>query len=305
MRIFAMVAVLLLAACAGPAPRDRASHPAPSGTGKGGYYQNDGPGANPPANIEAVPDAQPRYEPLHRFANRPYTVFGREYVPAVAHRPFQERGIASWYGRQFHGQKTSIGETYDMYAMSAAHPTLPLPSYARVTSLATGRSVVLRVNDRGPFHAGRIIDLSYAAAHKLGIAQKGSGEVQVQAILPGEASEPPSVTAATPRLPPPAPISPPIASAPAAVLPVAEERAGFYLQLGAFGNFANAETFLKHVQAHVVWLGENAHIAQRQSLFRVQMGPYADAGEARRVGDLVREAMEVEPTLREAPQSGQ
>jgi len=299
MRIVAMLAVALLAACAVPAPRERGPASGSGGSGKGGYYQNDGPGASPPGNIEAIPDAQPRYEPLHRFANRPYTVFGREYVPAVAHRPFQERGIASWYGRQFHGQKTSIGETYDMYAMSAAHPTLPLPSYARVTSLASGRSVVVRVNDRGPFHGGRIIDLSYAAAHKLGIAQKGSGEVLVQAILPGEASEP-AAAAATPRLPPAAAVS---AAAPAPAtqpIPVAEERAGFYLQLGAFGNFANAEAFLKHVQAHVVWLGENAHISQRAGFYRVQMGPYPDAGEARRVGDLVRDAMEVEPTLREA-----
>ncbi len=300
MRRAILLAALLLTACAAPAPRDRGTAPAPSGTPRGGYYQNDGPGANPPANLDAIPDAQPRYEPLHRFANRPYTVFGREYVPAVAHRPYQERGIASWYGRQFHGQKTSIGETYDMYAMSAAHPTLPLPSYARVTQVATGRSVVVRVNDRGPFHAGRVIDLSYVAAHKLGIAQKGSGEVLVEAILPGETAELTAVAAATPRLPPAGPVAPPLAATPPSVLPVAEERAGYYLQLGAFGNFANAEIFLKHVQSHVVWLGENAHIAPSQGLFKVQMGPYPDAGEARRVGNLVREAMEVEPTLREA-----
>ena len=113
-------------------------------------------------------------------------MFGREYVPATSLRPYKERGIASWYGRKFHGEKTSIGETYDMYAMTAAHPTLPLPSYARVTSVATGKSVVVRVNDRGPFLHGRVIDLSYAAAYRIGIAQKGSGEVEVEAIIPGE-----------------------------------------------------------------------------------------------------------------------
>ena len=138
-----------------------------------------------PIDLDAIPDAVPRTEPLHRFANRPYAVLGREYVPATSLRPYRERGIASWYGRKFHGQKTSIGEIYDMYAMTAAHPTLPLPSYARVTSVATGKSVVVRVNDRGPFLHGRVIDLSYAAAHRLGIAQKGSGEVEVEAILPG------------------------------------------------------------------------------------------------------------------------
>ena len=130
----------------------------------------------------------PRAEPLHRFANRPYTVLGRDYVPATSLRPYRERGVASWYGRKFHGQKTSTGEIYDMYAMTAAHPTLPLPSYARVTNPATGVSVVVRVNDRGPFLHGRVIDLSFAAAHKLGIAQRGSGEVEVEAVLPGEAT---------------------------------------------------------------------------------------------------------------------
>jgi rare lipoprotein A len=104
------------------------------------YYKDDGPGDSVPANLDAIPDAVPRLEPLHRFANRPYSVFGREYVPATSLRPYRERGIASWYGRRFHGEKTSTGEIYDMYAMTAAHPTLPLPSYATVTSVATARA---------------------------------------------------------------------------------------------------------------------------------------------------------------------
>jgi rare lipoprotein A len=181
--------VLILAAC-GTAPLRDATPPpgapAPPPTG-GGYYKADGPGDNPPANLDAIPDAVPRAEPLHRFANRPYTVLGRAYVPATTLRTYRERGVASWYGRKFHGQKTSTGEAYDMYAMTAAHPTLPLPSYARVTNLANGRSVVVRVNDRGPFLHDRLIDLSYAAAYRLGIAQRGSGEVEVEAILPGAA----------------------------------------------------------------------------------------------------------------------
>ena len=158
----------------------------PAPPAKPGYYKDDGPGENVPSNLDSIPEARPRPEPLSRSANRPYTVFGREYVPATSLRPYKERGIASWYGRKFHGEKTSIGETYDMYAMTAAHPTLPLPSYARVTSVATGKSVVVRVNDRGPFLHGRVIDLSYAAAYRIGIAQKGSGEVEVEAIIPGE-----------------------------------------------------------------------------------------------------------------------
>ncbi len=150
----------------------------------GGYYKDDGPGEHPPANLDALPDAVPRLEPLNRFANRPYSVFGVDYVPATSLRAYRERGLASWYGRKFHNQKTATGEVYDMYAMTAAHPTLPLPSYARVTSLASGKSVIVRVNDRGPFHPGRVIDLSYAAAYRIGIAQRGSGEVEVESVLP-------------------------------------------------------------------------------------------------------------------------
>ena len=166
----------LLAACSTAPPSAPPAPPAATPSTK--YYKDDGPGEAPPANLEQIPDATPRLEPLHRFANRPYTVLGRDYVPATALRNYKERGIASWYGRKFHGQKTSIGETYDMYAMTAAHPTLPLPSFARVTNVATGKSVVVRVNDRGPFLHGRIIDLSYAAAYRVGIASKGSGEVR-------------------------------------------------------------------------------------------------------------------------------
>src|SRR3954465_14459910 len=153
--------VLLLAACSST-PRS------------GGYYKDDGPDANPPANLAGIADAVPRNEPLHKYANRPYEVFGKKYVPLASVQAFSQRGTASWYGKKFHGQKTSSGETYDMYKMTAAHPTLPLPPYARVTNVSTGKSVAVRVNDRGPFLHDRIIDLSYAAAQKLGIAQSGS-----------------------------------------------------------------------------------------------------------------------------------
>jgi rare lipoprotein A len=156
------------------------------GRKRGGYYKDDGPDANPPSNLDSVPDAEPRIEPLASGANRPYVVFGKRYVPDTSDRPYTQRGIASWYGKKFHGNSTSIGEPYNMYSMTAAHPTLPLPSYARVTSAINGRSVIVRVNDRGPFHDNRIMDLSYAAAYKLGILGPGSGEVTVQRILPDE-----------------------------------------------------------------------------------------------------------------------
>jgi rare lipoprotein A len=149
----------------------------------GGYYKDDGPHEKPPANLDRIADAVPRAEPLHKFANRPYEALGKKYVPMTAVQPFRQRGAASWYGKRYHGQKTSSGEVYDMYQMTAAHPTLPIPSYVRVTSVANGKSVVVRINDRGPFHAGRIIDLSYVAAHKLGYIAAGSTQVEVEAIV--------------------------------------------------------------------------------------------------------------------------
>ena len=171
MKRAALFAFALLAAC--------------SSTNKGGYYKDDGPGSRSPSSLASIPDARPRVEPLHKFANKPYEVFGRKYVPLASLQPYKQRGVASWYGKRFHGQKTASGETYDMYAMTAAHPILPIPSYARVTSVKTGRQVIVRINDRGPFHGGRAIDLSYAAASRLGFIESGSGEVVIQSIRPG------------------------------------------------------------------------------------------------------------------------
>lgn len=151
----------------------------------GGYYKDDGPGDS--AKLASIPDAVPRAEPLHRWANRPYEAMGRKYVPLTRVGVYTQRGTASWYGKRFHGKPTSSGEPYDMYKMSAAHPILPIPSYVRVTNVANRRSVVVRVNDRGPFHAGRAIDLSYAAASKLGYLTQGSAEVQIEQIVPGGA----------------------------------------------------------------------------------------------------------------------
>ena len=276
----------LLAACSStpkkespPAP----SAPPPSSTK---YYKDDGPGENPPANLDAIPDAVPRLEPLNRFANRPYTVLGKDYVPATSLRPYKERGVASWYGRKFHGQKTSNGETYDMYAMTAAHPTLPLPSYARVTNIATGRSVVVRVNDRGPFLHDRIIDLSYAAANRIGTAAKGSGEVIVEAIIPGEGTVvaasplPPVVAAAALR-----PVEPPQAAAVSV-----ETSGGFSVQLGAFQNNVNAQNFLAHVQGQLATAQVEPKVREAGGLYRVYVGPYPDRDEAKRVADRLTSA---------------
>src|SRR6476661_1285952 len=298
------VLAVLVAGCSSSPPRETPRSPGsaplavpPPASGK--YYLDDGPGLNPPANLDAVPDAVPRLEPLHRAANRPYAVLGREYVPATSLKPYQERGIASWYGRKFHGQKTSIGEKYDMYGMTAAHPTLPLPSYARVTSVASGKSVVVRVNDRGPFLHDRIIDLSFAAAHRLGIAQNGSGEVDVQAILPGtNAQSRPSSQTPLPTVASAPVVTAPLAPANAVAQasgppddpPVASVVGGYSVQLGAFANFANAQAFLVHVQNQLSAAQVEAKIRQAGGLYRVYIGPYPARVDADRVGERITQA---------------
>lgn len=306
-------AALLLAACSSAPPKPGASSvpaastastaPAPTPSTK--YYKDDGPG-EAPANLDQIPDAVPRLEALSRFSNRPYTVLGRDYVPATSLRPYKERGIASWYGRKFHGQKTSNGETYDMYAMTAAHPTLPLPSYVRVTNVATGKSVVVRVNDRGPFLHGRIIDLSYAAAHRIGTAAKGSGEVEVEAIIPGSS---PAMLATAP-LPPvglAAPSGATGASSPSAggttttplrpidaPAPISRDAGGgFSVQLGAFQNFTNAQNFQAHIQSQLATAQVEPKVRETAGLYRVYVGPYADRDEARRVADRISGAFGV------------
>lgn len=233
---------------------------APSKSG-GGYYLDDGPGANPPADLGEIPDAIPRAEPINFATTRPYTVLGRTYRPFTHHQPYRARGLASWYGKRYHGNQTSNGETYDMYAMTAAHTVLPLPSYARVTNLGNGRTVVVRVNDRGPFHDKRVVDLSYAAAYKLGFVNQGSTMVEVEAILPGEMSPPSEpVIAATQPLP--------------RAGPPDSGESGIFLQLGAFSVLDNAQGFVRRMRSDVSWLGDRIHLYKSGNLYKVHAGPY-------------------------------
>lgn len=149
---------------------------------RGGYYQNDGPPDRAPSDVASTPDAVPKVEPFLARANRPYVALGRSYTPLTTDVAFRERGLASWYGKQFHGNRTASGEIYDMFAMTAAHPTLPLPSYVRVTGVRSRQSIIVRVNDRGPFKSDRVIDLSYAAASRLGFVAAGTGQVEIERI---------------------------------------------------------------------------------------------------------------------------
>jgi rare lipoprotein A len=255
--LYAGVAALTLAlAGCGSTPPVAGKTSAPAQTAKsGGYYLDDGPEAAPPPNLDAIPDAVPRDEPLHRYANRPYDALGSRYTPQTERRAHSEEGVASWYGKRFHGKKTASGERYDMYAMTAAHPTLPIPSYVRVTSLANGKTVVVRINDRGPFHKQRIIDLSYAAAAKLGYIGKGFTRVTVETLDPvyydttGEAIE-----------------------------------QGVYLQVGAFSSSDNAQQLLARLSRELDLDTDQTRIVLNGKLHRVQLGPYPsdDAAESDR-----------------------
>jgi rare lipoprotein A len=256
-------------------------------------------------------------EPLHRGTQRPYTVMGRSYTPMTRLEPYRARGIATWYGRRYHGKSTASGEPYDMYAMTAAHTVLPIPSYVRVTNVANGRSVVVRVNDRGPFIGDRLIDLSYTAAHRLGIIGAGSGMVEVESIIPGvtPAAAPPVASAPVPApapaavietvaLPPPAPVTatPLPASTPApapvpATAAAATAISGTWLQFGAFGVQANAETYLARLQAQADWLAGTLRIHHGDGLFRVQAGPYASDAAAREAAERAGQALGAKPVV--------
>lgn len=273
--------VLLLAAC-GSAPTRQTSGTQPSVSSGGGYLPGDGPGNEDTARLAAVADAVPRNEPLHPYANRPYEALGKRYVPLTAPGHYKERGMASWYGKKFHGQRTSSGEVYNMYAMSAAHKTLPIPSYARVTNLRNGKSVIVRVNDRGPFLHDRIMDVSYAAAYKLGMLNSGSTEVEVESILPGQSSVITQAAAAEPVQV--APLAPEPAPAPAPVIASTAASAAsgqVFLQLGSFRSPEGAESFLEHMRDELGDLGKQVVLYAHGGLTRVHLGPYRTADEAR------------------------
>ncbi len=263
---------MIIAGCGSTPSRPAASKP-------GGYYLDDGPGSNPPANLESVADPMPKIEPINKYTSRPYAVLGRAYRPYPQLTPYKARGVASWYGKRYHGQKTSSGEVYDMYAMTAAHTILPLPSYARVTNVATGKSVVVRVNDRGPFHEDRLIDLSYLAAQRLGLLGRGSGIVEVEAIIPGNEATP--VTSA----------GLPEADAAPAPAAVTAEPGGIYVQLGAFAVAQNADAFLRKMRLDLRWLSYSMSVYRNDGVYRVQAGPYSSREEAGRAAQRVQKEL--------------
>ena len=248
-RLLALVLALALGACASGPPRHRPGPPVATSPGPAAPRAAPALDSAPrPADAEllALPDAVPATEPRARFGNPAfYDVFGQRYVVLPTARGYVERGVASWYGPDFHGVRTSIGEPYDMYGMTAAHKTLPLPAYARVTNLRNGRSIIVRINDRGPFKANRIIDLSYAAALKLDVVREGTAPVEVQALEPGD----------VPDSPPP-------------------RQAVLYAQAGAFAVEDNALRLRDHLAAAGVGqITVHADTVGGRTLYRVRVGP--------------------------------
>lgn len=276
----------LLTGCSGSRPRPSAPHWHPSrgaAAAPGSRFHDDinrpqasryrdssdSVPAGPPPDISALAEPVPRVEPRSLYGNKsPYTVLGRTYRVLPTARGYDERGIASFYGNKFHGYKTSNLENYDMYAFTAASKVLPLPSYARVTNLDNGKSVIVRINDRGPFHAGRVIDLSYVAAVKIGIWPRGTGRVEVQGIDPGQPlAEPPPPPAVTDR---------------------SDARPGIFLQVGAFADVANAERVAQRLRdAHfapvqVIEAKVDGHVVRR-----VVLGPLPDRTDADRISERI------------------
>ena len=277
-----LLLALLLSACAGsrhrsdriparpPGQVERAPSPPSRDAGfhddlsrpQSSRYRDGNDSVPPPFDVSKLVEPVPKVEPRSHYGNNsPYTVNGRTYRVLPSARGYDERGIASFYGTKFQGYKTSSLETYDMYAFSAASTTLPLPSYARVTNLENGKSVIVRVNDRGPFHQNRLIDLSYAAAVKIGIWPKGTGLVEVRGIDPRQPAR---------ELPPP--------------VVVTGRHPGIYLQVGAFSDIGNAERLAQRLrQAGLGTVQVTEAMVNGQRVQRVRVGPLADVASADQV----------------------
>jgi rare lipoprotein A len=238
-------------------------------------------------------------EPLNRATSRPYTVMGKNFTPMTALAPYRERGAATWYGRRYHGKQTSSGEPYDMYAMTAAHTILPIPSYARVTNLDNGRSVVVRINDRGPFVGERLIDLSYVAAHKLDIVRSGSAQVEVETVLTASDGAPQATQqpARRPHCRRRLRRYRPQALDSQQPTPLVADSAGLYLQLAAFSLKENAERFAERASTQLDGYGPQLRIVSSGSMYRIHVGPYADRGTAEQAAARITALLGATPII--------
>lgn len=278
--------ITLLYGCSSPSPHVRSGEkismgPAtsPTESHNKNYYLDDGPEDNPPTNLDTVQSADPQPEAIRPANMRPYTVFGQVYTPMTSIESYKQKGIASWYGRRFHGKPTASGETYDMYGMTAAHPTLPIPSYARVTNLNNGKSIVVRINDRGPFIANRLIDLSYTAAYQLNILTNGSGPVEVESIIPQSDHFASNRANQAPKINP------------------INQANQIFLQLAAFGSKHNADKYLLQIRQELATIGENINITQEGNLYKVHIGPYANHASAKEIAHEILQRTTIKPLL--------
>ena len=311
--------VICLVACGGkrtvksypaPTPPTSASKPATTtssspaansgSTKSGGYYLDDGPGDNPPQDIDNIPNAVPKKEPLLDRSNKPYKALGELYKPMTQYQPYKVSGVASWYGKRYHGKKTSSGEVYDMYSMTAAHPTLPLPSYVKVTNPASGRFVIVRVNDRGPFKHNRVIDLSYAAAYKLRFSAQGSTLVEVEAIDASATtsySQPAKATTVAIATP----VATPVSNTNPSTNPSTNTNSNtnsnstngstliqYFIQAGAFKSQANADSLMKKIQGMDIEQNAGFNSEYNNGLYRLKLGPYTSKQEADQVAAAIR-----------------
>jgi len=253
---------------------------------------HDSAPVNPP-DLSYLPDPVPRTEPLSKYGNKsPYEVLGKTYYVLPSPDNYKEYGNASWYGTKFHGQKTSSGELYDMYQLTAAHRSLPIPSYVRVTNLDNHRTAIVRVNDRGPFHSERLIDLSYAAAVKLGFADKGTARVVVELVdgtdqMVAKAEPTPSSVAAK---------APSMALADVPPEPAVPEPGRIFLQAGAFRDAAGAER-LRSDLSDIVDAGVHVERLPHDQYYHVRIGPVARMSEATRLQELIVSASHPKPLI--------
>ncbi len=263
-------------------------------TGNDNFYQNDGPPSGWTSKSEADP-VTPRAENFYPASLRPYTVMGQRYVPITSDIPMVQTGIGSWYGKQFHGNKTAIGEIYNMHQMSAAHPTMPLPSYARVTNLENGKSTIVRVNDRGPFLHNRIIDLSYAAATELGYANKGTAKLRVERLTNaniangnwknGSMLTAENTTSSASAVSGPTSVNEPSYTAPAAK--------GWGAQIGFFSDANNAQQYGAHAEAVLSVSGhpETVRIVKDNGGYRVIVGSGMNRDTARNFAQSLKDRL--------------
>lgn len=302
-----VAAVLAMAGCAsGPRTGEGASAPATPA--------RDGAPMTPPADLASLPDPVPQVEPIRPGGpNKPYVVLGQSYSPLQGDVAWSERGGASWYGHKFHGRRTASGELYSMYGLTAAHKTLPIPSYVRVRNVRNGKEIIVRVNDRGPFHPGRVVDLSYAAAVKLDIAAAGVGQVELSRLTFDEirsgawqrgtvldpdpahmATAPITPSAAADPADPVAPVAPEARASARAHTPAAR---GFWVQLAALGKREGVDRLQQRIAQELTGLVPMLAVFQEAPHFKLQAGPYASRQEAQAAARQVRDALQLQPLV--------